>query len=150
MRRTREAAVIALFAALVATPALVAFSWLAIGPQSSGNHLNVALILSLAAVMSAFVSARLLLARAAIETYADGMKLGLLSSGIFYLGWLFVFALVPALIGAPEGVRGFLGFFLSASGHVVWTSGGLPVIGGVAAGLMYIVIKRRLMPAAHG
>ena len=146
MTRTAEAMVIAAFAALVAAPVLAAFSWLVIGPQASGNHVSIALVLTLAATVSTFAAARLLLARSAIETWSDGLRLGLWSAAGFYVGWLFVFALVPALIGASDGLSGFLGLFLRASGHVLWTSGGLPLIVGIAGGLMYIALKRRLMP----
>lgn len=147
MTRTAEAAVIAAFAGLVAAPVLAAFSWLVIGPQASGNHVSIVLVLTLAAMVSTFAAARLLLARSAIETHSDGLKLGLWSAAGFYLGWLFVFVLVPALVGASDGLSGFLGFFLRALGHVLWTSGGLPLNVGIAGGLMYIALKRRLMPA---
>jgi hypothetical protein len=147
MTRTAEALVIAGFAALVAGPVLAAFSWLVIGPQASGNHLSIVLVLTLAAMGASFAAARLLLARSPIETWSDGVKLGLWSAVGFYLGWLFVFALVPALVGASGGLGGFLGFFLRASGHVLRTSGGLPLIVGIAGGLLYIALKRRLMPA---
>lgn len=79
MTRTAEAMVIAGFAALVAAPVLAAFSWLVIGPQQSGNHVSIALVLTLAAMAAAFAAARLLLARSAIETWSDGLKLGLWS-----------------------------------------------------------------------
>ena len=148
MTRNGEAMVIAGFAGLVAAPVLAAFSWLVIGPQASGNHLSIVLVLTLAAMVSTFAAARLLLARSAIETWSDGLKLGLWSAAGFYLGWLFVFALVPALVGASDGLSGFLGFFLRASGHVLWTSGGLPLIVGCAGGLVYVALKRRLMPAS--
>jgi hypothetical protein len=147
MTRNGEAMVIAGFAALVAGPVLAAFSWLVIGPQASGNHVSIAIVLTLAAMVSTFAAARLLLARFSIETWSDGLKLGLWSAVGFYLGWLFVFALVPALVGASDGLSGFVGFFLRASGHVLWTSGGLPLVVGVAGGLMYVALKRRLMPA---
>jgi hypothetical protein len=149
MGRTTEAAVIALFAAVVAGPVLALFSWIAIGPQASGNHVQIPLALSLAAMVSAFIAARLMLAGAGIESYADGLKLGLWSAGGFYIGWIFVFALIPALVGAPEGPGAFLVFFLRAAGHVLWTSGGLPIIVGVMGGLMYVAIRRRLMPGVH-
>ena len=149
MGRNTEAAVIALLAAAVAGPVLALFSWLVIGPQASGNHVQIPLVLSLAAMASAFVAARLMLAWAGIESYADGLKLGLWSAGGFYLGWIFVFALIPALVGAPDGLGAFLGFFLRATGHVVWTSGGLPVIVGVAGGLVYVAIKQRLIPGGR-
>jgi len=147
MTRNAEAVVIAGFAALVAAPVLAAFSWLVIGPQASGNHVSIVLVLTLAAMAAAFAAARLLLARSAIATWSDGLKLGLSSAAGFYLGWLFVFALVPALLGAPDGLSEFVGFVLRASGHVLWTSGGLPLIVGIAGGLMYVTLKRRLMPA---
>ncbi|HUE46625.1 MAG TPA: hypothetical protein VMO81_10260 [Aestuariivirgaceae bacterium] len=149
MTRTAEAMLIAGFAALVAAPVLAAFGWLVIGPQASGNHVSIVLVLTLAAMVSTFVAARLLLARSVVETWSDGLKLGLWSAVGFYLGWLFVFALVPALVGAPDGLSGFVGFFLRASGHVLWISGGLPLIVGIAGGLMYIALKRRLMPAGN-
>jgi len=149
MGRNTEAAVIAVFAAVVAGPVLAAFSWLVIGPQASGNHIQIALVLSLAAMISAFVAARLMLTGSRLESYADGLKLGLWSAGGFYLGWIFVFALIPALVGAPEGLGIFLGFLLMATGHVVWTSGGLPVIVGMVGGLIYIAIKRRFMPGGR-
>ena len=95
---------------------------------------------------AAFAAARLLLARSAIETWSDGLKLGLWSAVGFYLGWLFVFALVPALVGASDGLSGFLVFFLRASGHVLWSSGGLPLFVGIAGGLIYVALKRRLLP----
>ena len=144
---TAEALVIAGFAGLVAAPVLAAFSWLVIGPQASGNHVSIELVLTLAAMAAAFAAARLLLTWSAIETWSDGLKLGLWSAVGFYLGWLLVFALVPALVGTSDGLSGFLGFFLRASGHVLWTSGGLPLIVGIAGGLMYVALKRRLMPA---
>ena len=147
MGRNAEATLIAVFAALVAAPVLVAFSWLVIGPQTSGNHGQIALILSLAAMASAFIVARFLLARSAIETYADGVKLGVWSAGGFYLGWLFVFALIPALVGASEGWAAFAAFFLRAAGHVIWSSGGVPLLVGVVGGLLYIAIKRLVLPA---
>ena len=147
MTRNAEAVVIAGFAALVAAPVLAAFSWLVIGPQASGNHVSIVLVLTLAAMAATFAAARLLLARSAIATWSDGLKLGLSSAAGFYLGWLFVFALVPALLGAPDGLSEFVGFVLRASGHVLWTSGGLPLIVGIAGGLMYVTLKRRLMPA---
>ena len=150
MGRNAEAAVIAVFAAVVAGPVLAAFNWIVIGPQASGNHIQIALVLSLAAMASAFVAARLILAGSRLESYADGLKLGLWSAGGFYLGWIFVFALIPALVGASDGLGAFLGFFLRATGHVVWTSGGLPVIVGVAGGLLYVAIKRLFMPEVHG
>ncbi|HSM20403.1 MAG TPA: hypothetical protein VK844_08555 [Hyphomicrobiales bacterium] len=150
MGRNSEAAVIAVFAAVVAGPVLALFSWFAIGPQASGNHVQIPLVLSFAAMASAFVAARLMLARAGIDNYADGLKLGLWSAGGFYLSWIFVFALIPALVGTADGLGAFLGFFLRATGHVVLTSGGLPVIVGAAVGLLYIAIKRRLMPEIHG
>jgi hypothetical protein len=100
-------------------------------------------------MISAFVAARLMLAGSRLESYADGLKLGLWSAGGFYLGWIFVFALIPALVGAPEGLGIFLGFLLMATGHVVWTSGGLPVIVGMVGGLIYIAIKRRFMPGGR-
>ena len=146
MTRNAEAMVIAGLAALIASPVLAAFSWLAIGPQASGNHVSIVLVLTLAAMAAGFAAARLLLARSAIETWSDGLKLGLWSAVGFYLGWLFVFALVPALVGAPDGLSGFLGFVLRASGHVLWTSGGLPLIVAISGGLMYIALMRRLMP----
>jgi hypothetical protein len=149
MGRNSEAAVIGLFTGVVSAPVVAAVSWVLIGPQASGNHVAIALILALAAMASAFVSARLLLARSAIENYGDGVKLGALSAVGFYFGWLLVFALVPALVGAPGGWAAFLGFFLRAAGHVIWTSGGLPVIVGIAIGLSYIALKRRFMPATH-
>jgi hypothetical protein len=149
MGRNSEATVIAIFAAMIAAPTLVIFSWVVIGPQASGNHVQIALILSVAAMASAFVAARLLLARSRIDTYADGIKLGLWSACGFYLGWLFVFALVPALVGAPDGWMAFLGFFLRAAWYVLWTSGGLPIILGVVGGLLYIAIKRRIMRRVH-
>lgn len=147
MTRNAEAMAIAGFAGLVAGPVLAAFSWLVVGPQASGNHLSIALVLTLAAMAATFSAARLLLARSAIETYADGLKLGLWSAAGFYLGWLFVFALIPALVGASDGPIGFLGFFVRASAHVLWTSGGLPLVVGITGGLMYVALKRRLMPA---
>jgi len=147
MSRNVEATVIAVLAALVAAPVLIAFSWFAIGHQRSGNHVQIPMILSLAAMASAFLAARVLLARSTIETYADGVKLGVWSAVGFYLGWLFVFALIPALVGAAEGWMAFSGFFLRAAGHVIWTSGGVPIVLGVVGGLLYIALKRQLMPA---
>jgi hypothetical protein len=149
MTRNVEAMVIAGFAGLVAGPVLAAFSWLVVGPQASGNHVSIALVLTFAAMAAAFATARLLLARSVITTFSDGLKLGLWSAVGFYLGWLFVFALVPALVGASDGLSGFVSFFLRASGHMLWTSGGLPLIVGIAGGLMYIALKRRLMPASE-
>jgi hypothetical protein len=147
MTRNGEALAIAGFAALVAGPALAAFSWLVIGPQASGNHLSLVVLLTLAAMAAAFAAARLLLARSAIVTRSDGLKLGLWAAVGFYLGWLFVFALIPALVGASDGLSGFLGFLFRATGHVLWTSGGLPLVVGAAGGLVYVALKRRLMPA---
>jgi hypothetical protein len=149
MGRNTEAAVIGLFTTAVSTPIVAAVSWALIGPQASGNHVGIALILAFAATVAAFVAARLLLARSAIDSYAEGVKLGALSAVGFYFGWLLVFALIPALVGAPDGWAGFLGFFLRAAGHVIWISGGLPVIVGIAIGLSYIALKRRFMPATH-
>lgn len=149
MGRNTEAAVIALFSAVVSTPIVAAVSWALIGPQASGNHLGIAIILALSAMASAFVAARLFLARSPIDSYADGVKLGVLSAFGFYFGWLIVFALVPALVGAPDGWGRFLGFFLRAAGHAIWTSGGLPIVVGIAVGLSYIALKRRFRPAAH-
>ena len=149
MTRNAEAMVIAGFAALVSAPVLAAFSWLVIGSQASGMHLSIVLVLALAAMVSTFVAARILLARSAIETWSEGLKLGLWSAAGFYLGWLFVFALVPALVGASDGLSGFLGFILRASGHVLWTSAGVPLIVGIAGGLLYIALKRRLMPVGN-
>ena len=147
MGRNTEALVIALFAGVVAAPILFVFSWIVIGPQPSGNHLNVAVLLSLAGMASAFVAARLLLARAPIVSYADGVRLGLWSAMGFYLGWLLVFAVIPALVGAAGGWAGLLGFFLRAAGHVIWASGGLPIVIGIIGGLLYVALKRRVLPA---
>ena len=73
MNRNTEAAVVAMFAGIIAVPALLVFSWLVIGPQVSGNHLGIALVMSMAAMASAFVTARLLLVRSRLDTFADGV-----------------------------------------------------------------------------
>jgi len=144
MHRNTEAAVVAMFAGVIAAPALLVFSWLALGPQASDNHLGIALVLSVAAMASAFVTARLLLVRSRLDTFADGVKLGAWAAVGFYLVWIAIFAGVPALVGTPDGTwSAFVDFFLKAAWHVIWTSVGLPMIIGIAGGVAYSALKRR-------
>lgn len=145
MGRNAEAAVIAIFAAVVAVPSLAIFSWLAIGPQPSGNHVHIAVFLSMAGALSAFVSARLLLARSGLHAWRDGVKLGLLSALVYYVFWILFFAGVPALVGAPrDSWIAAITFLLRAGWHVIGTSWGVPVIVGVAVGFAYVSVKQRL------
>lgn len=146
MGRNAEAAVIAIFAAVIAVPSLAIFSWLAVGPQPSGNHVHLAVLLSIAGAVAAFVSARLLLARSALYTWRDGLKLGVSSALVFYVFWILLFAGIPALIGAPrDSWIAAISFLLRASWHVMATSRGLPIIIGVAGGLAYVHLKQRMI-----
>lgn len=145
MGRTAEAALVALFAAGIAVPATVVFTYVAIGPQKSGTHVDIMLALSLAGVASAFVAARLILRGSNLTTYRAGLVLGLWAAFGFYIVWIVIFAGIPALVATYDGrfAEG-AGYFAEFTWIVLLASRGLPVAAGVCGGLGYVALKRRL------
>jgi membrane protease YdiL (CAAX protease family) len=74
MGRTTEAALVAIFAAVIAVPAAVVFVYAVAGPQAPGTEVEIMAALILVGVASAFVAARLIGAPLVCWSFSPRMR----------------------------------------------------------------------------
>ena len=143
MPRALESLLIALFALVFQAPFLAAMFWAVYGADLNYTQWQLAVLLAVAGAVSAFVAAWFMLGRVGLRRYAEGARLGLWSALGFYLMWILLFGVVPAVVGLEQGRLGDSVLYFA---EIVWivllASRGLPLIVGPLGGLAYVGIKR--------
>jgi hypothetical protein len=145
MSRTTEALVVAVYAGIVTVPALIAFIYLVIGIQASGNHVGILILLSLGSMISTFVVAWLHLGKSGLTTYRAGAIVGIFAGLAFYIFWIGIFGVIPSLVAAMDyRLSEAWQYFAATFWIVIAESRGIPILVGLLGGLGYIALKQRL------